>query len=335
MSHPREMPYTLRPMTPQFGTIVESRGAHALADLDSAEIARLFVSSGTLIFRGFPVDSKSFLELTSVYCRAFMTYQGGGLRFGPLDRESIGGNPTLLSTTGHTQGFPIDLHGEMYYMKRRPEVLWFFCENAPAKAGETTLCDGLELLRQLPLETQKFLSTHSIHYIRRLADGEWQTSFQTQDPDELRRICNENGMRLRMLPEGGGIETEFVSSALSTSPTARAQAFINNLVLIHRTEAAFETGWVKENLSDLKAQKCPMVVRLEDGSRFPDAMIDEIRQISKRLMLAHSWQKGDIMMIDNTRILHGRKESVGKDRAIYVRMAEAGAPLQAAMERRA
>jgi alpha-ketoglutarate-dependent taurine dioxygenase len=335
MTAPRELPYTLRPLTQQFGTIVESQGGHSLTELDPPEIARLFVDSGALIFRGFPVDSKGFLDFTSVYCRAFMTYQGGGLRFGPLDRESIGGNPTLLSTTGHTQGFPIDLHGEMYYMKRRPEVLWFFCENAPATAGETTLCDGQELLRHLSPETRKFLSTHPIHYIRRLADGEWQTSFQTQDPEELRRICDENDMRLRMLPDGAGIETEFVSSALRISPTSRAEAFINNLVLIHRTEQAFETGWVKQNLSGLKAQKCPMVVRLEDGSRFPDAMIEEIRQTSKRLMLAHSWRKGDIMMIDNTRLLHGRKESVGKDRAIYVRMAEAGAPLLAAMERRA
>ena len=291
------------------------------------------MDSGTLIFRGFTVETKSFLDFTSVYCRTFLTYQGGGLRFGALDRESIEGNPTLLSTTGHTQGFPIDLHGEMYYMKRRPEVLWFYCENAPAKAGETTLCDGPELLRLLPPETREFLSKHRIRYIRRLADGEWQTTFQTQELDEVRRICEDNDTTLRVQPDGRSIETEFISSALSTSPTAQTEAFINNLVLIHRTEMAFESGWVKENLSSLKSEKCPMVVRLEDDSRFPDAMIEGIRQISKRLLLAHTWRNGDIMMIDNTRVLHGRKESVGKDRAIYVRMAEAGVPLRAAMER--
>lgn len=329
MIAPAELPYTVRPLAQRFGALVEARGERSPAELDPAEIARLFVDSGALVFRGFPVDPPRFLELTSVYCGAFMTYQGGGIRFGPLDRQSIGGNPTLLTTTGHTQGFAMDLHGEMYYLKKRPEVLWFYCETAPAKAGETTLCDGRELLGALPEETRKFLQTHRIRYIRRLGEGEWQTAFQTQSLDEVRRICDENETALRVLPDGQGIETEFVDSAI------RAEAFINNLVLIHGTEMAFESGWIKENISSMKARRSPFVVRLEDGSRFPDAMIEEIRRLSKRILLAHAWQKGDVLMIDNTRVLHGRKDAVGSDRVIYVRMAEAGAPIRAAMERRA
>src|SRR4051812_42334795 len=125
MTAPRELPYTVRPLAPRFGALVEARGERSPAELDPSEIARLFVDSGALVLRGFQVDSPRFLELTSVYCGAFMTYQGGGIRFGPLDRQSIGGNPTLLTTTGHTQGFAMDLHGEMYYLKKRPEVLWF------------------------------------------------------------------------------------------------------------------------------------------------------------------------------------------------------------------
>jgi alpha-ketoglutarate-dependent taurine dioxygenase len=335
MTAPHEPPYTVRPLAPSFGALVEARGERAPTELDPAEIARLFVNSGALVFRGFQVGSPRFLELTSMYCGAFMTYQGGGIRFGPLDRQSIGGNPTLLTTTGHTQGFAMDLHGEMYYLKRRPEVLWFYCETAPARAGETTLCDGRELLGLLPAETRRFLETRRLRYIRRLGEGDWQTAFQTQSLDEVRRICDENETALRLLPGGQGIETEFSDSALRTSPTVRAEVFINSLVLIHGTEQAFESGWVKEKISSMGARQCPMVVRLEDGSRLPDAMIEEIRRLSKKILLPHAWQKGDILMIDNTRVLHGRKDAAGAERVIYVRMAEAGPPIRAAMERRA
>lgn len=335
MTDLREPPYAVRPLAQRFGAVVEARGERPLADLEPPEIARLFVDSGAVLLRGFQVDSPGFLELTSVYCRAFMTYQGGGIRFGPLDRQSIGGNPTLLTTTGHTQGFAMDLHGEMYYLKKRPEVLWFYCETAPDKAGETTLCDGQQLLGLLPAETRRFLQAHRIRYIRRLGEGEWQTAFQSQSLDEVRRICDENGTAFRLLPDGEGIETEFIDSAFSSSPTLRAEIFINNLVLIHRIEQAFESGWVKKNLTSMKARVSPMVARLEDGSRFPDAMIEEIRELSKQILLAHAWRKGDILMIDNTRVLHGRKDAAGSPRTIYVRMAEAGAPIRAAMERRA
>ena len=40
----------------------------------------------------------------------------------------------------------------------------------------------------------------------------------------------------------------------------------------------------------------------------PDALCDEIRRVAEPLTVAHRWQQGDILMVDNSRFMHGRGE---------------------------
>jgi alpha-ketoglutarate-dependent taurine dioxygenase len=62
------------------------------------------------------------------------------------------------------------------------------------------------------------------------------------------------------------------------------------------------------------------IVRFEDGLKIPDDVIFELKDVTDKLTLPIAWQKGDILMIDNTRLLHGRKSFSDNQREIYVRM---------------
>jgi hypothetical protein len=46
----------------------------------------------------------------------------------------------------------------------------------------------------------------------------------------------------------------------------------------------------------------------EDGSIIPDAICEELRTVTDELTTAHRWQTGDILMVDNSRVMHGRNE---------------------------
>jgi len=314
---------SITPLREHFGSVIQAGAGDTLLSLDPAEFAQLFRQRGALLFRGFPGDSASFVEFTQRYSQNFSTYQGGGFRIGFLNRQSIGGDPTLLSTTGHTQGFPIELHGEMYYIKQRPELLWFFCANAPAKAGETTICDGVELLRLLSPEVRELFASRRVTYIRHLRSQEWQTTYQTEDLEVVRQFCRENDMTLQVRADGS-IETRFTCSPLITSPSLHQPAFINSIVQSYLIEWAVTSGWLQENIKGLQLEHPPIVVRFEDGSRIPDKIIDEIREVSERITLNVSWKNGDVLMIDNMRALHGRRQAVGSDRSIFVRLGQQG-----------
>ena len=44
----------------------------------------------------------------------------------------------------------------------------------------------------------------------------------------------------------------------------------------------------------------------EDGSLIEDQICDQIARVSDKLTAAHRWQAGDILMLDNSRFMHGR-----------------------------
>lgn len=310
-----------------FGCIIQNVNLKDIFALDSAEIIKIFREFGTLLFKNFDNNADTFIKFTNLFCQDFSTYQGGGFRWKTVDRESINNNDTLLSTTGNTQGFPIPLHGEMYYLKNKPNLLCFYCDNPPSKAGETTICSGIAVFNNLTESTKQFLKNNKIKYIRHLADGEWQTAFQTNDLSVMHKFCDENETKLSINPQTGAITTEYVCSAIVKSQDGQ-DVFINNILTIYMTEWAFETGWISKNLSEISGRSCPLVVRMEDNSRIPNDIIEEIKQVTESLTTDIIWQKGDILMIDNTKILHGRREAIGSDRRIYVRMGKPAFSLQ-------
>ena len=47
---------------------------------------------------------------------------------------------------------------------------------------------------------------------------------------------------------------------------------------------------------------------LDDGQPVPDDWVAEIKAAGDRLMVAVDWRPGDVLMLDNTRFMHGRTE---------------------------
>src|SRR5437763_2679093 len=159
------MPHLVSSLGPTFGTLV-------CADRPTIPppegVWDLLDRSGAVLFRVFGFTPGSFVSFSDSCCSAFSTYVGGAFRFRSLDRVSLGAHGTLLSPTGATQAFAIPLHGEMYYQKDRPETLWFFCNRAPSKRGQTTLADGREIMNTLSYQSKALLRSHELLYIREL-----------------------------------------------------------------------------------------------------------------------------------------------------------------------
>jgi alpha-ketoglutarate-dependent taurine dioxygenase len=73
--------------------------------------------------------------------------------------------------------------------------------------------------------------------------------------------------------------------------------------------------WQEENLA-----RNTSVVRLEDGSKLPKQLIDEVVAAQKRLIIPMVWGRGDFAVVDNTRAMHGRRAFTDTTREIFLRM---------------
>jgi alpha-ketoglutarate-dependent taurine dioxygenase len=54
--------------------------------------------------------------------------------------------------------------------------------------------------------------------------------------------------------------------------------------------------------------------------------MSELNAIAEKITAEINWQKGDILMVDNTRIMHGRRAFVDDKRNIYIRLCSPAFP---------
>ena len=176
----------------------------------------------------------------------------------------------------------------------------------PAKTGgQTTVCDGVAIYNAFSESTRGLFDSKRLKYIRHYANGEWQLLFHTEDKQQIRKYCRENDLACKFHADGS-LTTEFVKSAIMTPKYTDRKAFVNSIMI---------QLWQEDVLGRKSS-----LVRLEDESRIPDDVMAEVREVSEVMTVDLPWKTGDFIMVDNTRVIHGRKEFTGNEREIYVRM---------------
>ncbi|MBN3888445.1 MAG: TauD/TfdA family dioxygenase [Nostoc sp. JL31] len=264
----------------------------SILELDKEEIINLFKANGILLFRGFDVDVDIFKEFTNLLSIDFINYAGGA-----FSRRVINGDETLLSVNDFKS--EIKLHGEMYYQQNIPLMLWFFCANPPLEDGETTVCDGRQFFNEISSSTKELFSKKKLKFNVRISQEDWQKKYQTDDLNQLEEMCRKNNMHLTV-NEDQSILLEYISPAIIPSRCGKYQVFINSLLPTKQLN--------------------PKILNFEDDSEIPEEVVSELNEIAEKITTEISWQKGDILMIDNTRILHGRRSFADDQRDIYIRL---------------
>jgi alpha-ketoglutarate-dependent taurine dioxygenase len=74
-------------------------------------------------------------------------------------------------------------------------------------------------------------------------------------------------------------------------------------------------------LSEFKEDELPRNVFYGDGSSIETSILDEIRELYNQIAVTFSWQKGDVLMLDNFLTSHGREPYQGP-RKILVALAD-------------
>lgn len=289
------------PIVDGMGALIRGSRGTELSALSDSDLLALFRDRNLLLFRGFEVGMERFMALTERLSSSFMTYAGGA-----FTRERVGDDPTMMTVTAPTQHYPVPLHGEMYYLERRPKILWFHCVRPVKKGGETTFGDGTWIHDNLSDGTRRLFHEKRIRYVIAHPEGLWQEIFQTKDLEEVRRQCEGMRYSMRVDERDGSVITEYLSKAIWETLHGGAASFINNIFAMTRWEQA-----------GIETRK----VRLEDGSPLPRDVIDELWDVEKQATRDVRWEPGDILMVDNTRFLHGRRAFEDSGREIYVRLA--------------
>lgn len=281
-------------------------------------------AAGAVVFRNFKVASAA--DFAGVAGgdgdERLLDYVYGST---PRTRESAG----VYTSTEYPPEETIPQHNEMAYARDWPLRLWFFCQTNAESGGETPLADSRRVLRRIPSSVRQRFERDGIMYVRNYGGGvdlPWQQVFETDDRATVVRFCEANEIDLEWLPDGG-LRTRQVCQAVAEHPSTHEVVWFNQAHLFHPSGLP---AAVREHLlTSFGPEQLPRNALYGDGSVIEDGALTEIRAAYEPETVATPWRTGDVMLVDNLLMSHGRNPYRGA-RKVLVAMSGSWRALQGA-----
>ncbi|QZA58757.1 TauD/TfdA family dioxygenase [Candidatus Rhabdochlamydia porcellionis] len=275
-------------------TIERSEEKKSIYDFSTDEIYERLKEKGIVLLRGFDVSTRDFIAFSNQFPDTFLPYQGGSIR------PNVDGDPTAIIITEKDGNHSVYFHGEQYYQKIHATTFWMYAFIPPVADGATLLCDGRELYARLPEEIKQLFMDKKIKYSRCFPREKWQKIYQVTSEEELEPILNKQGINY-FIDENSNLHTTYITEAIQQEKWANSPIFINNALEILED---MQDMHPKYNPEKTKETIC---VTFEDDTKIPIEVINQIQQIIAEIKMAVRWQKNDVLIFDNTRILHARE----------------------------
>jgi amino acid adenylation domain-containing protein len=270
---------------------------------------------GALLFRGFNTRSlQSFEQFTTTIAPSLMSY---GERSSP--RHVLSGN--IYTSTDHPADQHILLHNEQSYTLNWPMKIWFFCVQPAQQGGRTPIADSRRIYSRLPAQIVEKFAQKQVMYVRNYGDGlglSWQVAFQTDDKRIVEEHCRRDAIEFEW-KDGDRLRTKQIRPAVRTHPRTRETIWFNHAVFfnIHSLDKTARDS-LRAGIDDFDL---PFNTFYGDGSPIEPAVVEQIYEVYRQEQVAFDWQAGDILMLDNMLVAHGREPFLAP-REIAVAMAE-------------
>jgi alpha-ketoglutarate-dependent taurine dioxygenase len=255
-------------------------------DVDPDQILALYKAHGALLLRGFGVDVEAMQGFTAQFC------SGSVFNESP-DRQVLDAASNIQSVNGGTDPFP--LHPELSREPWKPDVCFFACLVPPRAQGATTICDGVALVQHLPEAVRQGFAGRRLCYLQAAPPEILEFWLGTRTPTDPELASPPLDCPYSFVRIDGQIGRMFTRPALHRPMFTDAPAFGNFLLFSYyfNRVRGFPT--------------------FENGQIVPDAWLDVVKATSDTLSTAIHWQKGDLLMIDNSRFMHGRTAVIEND----------------------
>lgn len=272
--------------------IEPDNSTRSLLDLDSHEIKEIFKQYGAMLFRGFPLNLTAFTRLADQYCNRYVRNKSQG-------RQQITNDGRVQTVNLGHRHFP--LHPEISREPWQPDIVFFGCEHPAQAQGETTLCDGVKIYNAFPEQLRTTLKGRLLAH-KVPTDLAWCADFLQRPALQIEELEAHSDRRIfQFSVEDGEIYRTYLRPFMHRPLFTDQMAYGNFLVFARR---------------NLNSYSYPT---FDNGEHISDALVEQIEAISNNLSYAHEWQKNDVLMLDNTRYMHGRNP-IGGDplqRRIY------------------
>ncbi len=275
-----------------------ARAGAAIADAGTVAAARAHLErDGWTILRGFDVDMAAFGALIARLCRT--------ITFDPAREQAEANTQKVDAGLG-----PIGLHVENGNTPVCPDIVAFYSARAAFEGSQTTICDGREVVARFDPERRRRWS-QPVSVRRRLPEALWKRYLANEHPAISRpeEVTEAHVLQFQAaipnqsfaLNPDGSLDYELRIAPVRPSALSGGEGFANAILgPSHNYE--------------------PPTYTFADGDAVPVDEIEAIRAIAETCTHEINWQDGDVAILDNTRIMHGRRAIRDACRTLFIAM---------------
>ena len=262
--------------------------------------------TGAILFRGFGVVNDGDFD---AFIRAF---DWPNFTYAESLSNAVRRNRTELVFTANEAPSTVSifLHHEMAQTPVYPSKLLFFCEQAAEQGGATPICRSDILLQQLREQLPDFVAAcerKGVRYSQTmpleedLASGQgrsWKSTLSAENRQQAEGKLAHLDYDWQWQEDGSLSVTTPVLPAVRQLNDGRT-VFFNQLI------AAFR-GWKDARNSGEKS------ICFGDGSAIDSSHMALAIDLADKLTFDIPWQSGDVALLDNFLVMHGRRPFQGK-----------------------
>lgn len=273
-------------------------------------ITRQVDTVGAVLFRGFNIDSAEKLdEVVVAYGEPGFTYENS-----LSNAVRINLTPRVFTANEAPPDVTIFMHHEMAQTPIYPSKLFFGCLLAPESGGATPICRSdwvLDRLKTEQPELVKAFRDKGVIYTNIMPAEPDPKSGQGRSWKDTLSVTTKKSAEARLKELGYDWKWQADNALKVTTPRLEAireigngdESFFNQLI------AAFR-GWKDERNDPRKS------VRHGDGTDIDVEALNRAIEIADELTYDLNWEAGDVVLIDNFRVMHGRKPYTGQRKVV-------------------
>ncbi len=259
---------------------------------------------GAILFRGFPVACDEDFD---AFIRAF---RYPGFSYAESLSNAVRSNRTELVFTANEapSSAEIGLHHEMAQTPVHPSRLFFYCEKPADAGGATFLCRSDALYEALAERHPDFVADcekHGLLYSLVMPPEDDPTSGVGRSWRSTFSVAERSGAeeRMRRLDyTWEWLDGDCLRATTPVLPAVRVLAsgrksLFNQLIAARRWKDARNTP--------------ATAVTLGDGRPLDPAAWADVERLAAGLAIDLVWEQGDVALVDNFAVMHGRRSFEG------------------------
>src|SRR5688572_5335079 len=273
-------------------------------------VEQKLLEHGAILFRGFDINTPAaFARLTRSIAPGLLDCLDDN---GPRTKITSG----IYTSTEYPAEYQLSMHSEYAYTHKFPSRLFFCCIVEPGKGGETPLADNRQILKKLEPSVVEEFRTKRVKYLRNLhgASGfglSWQATFQTTDRAVVERYCSERLIDYHWKGDGG-LRLENTFESVVTHSRTGEEVWFNQAPQFHPSDYPSHIYQTLINSYRGKENELPQTSFFGDNSPIDIRALKHIRETMFGEATVFPWLQGDVVMLDNVLVCHGRMPFSGQ-----------------------